>query len=129
MMRLRVRGLFLLVIIVVFACAITGTMIWKWKYEDSKAQADVDQLVQMDADSTGQAIQVLPLVMKYDKLNKSNPQGCPQMDALAQQVVAIFPEFRAPSDGLRIKLVPTEKMLYMLRYWMRNQGVSVPARP
>jgi hypothetical protein len=128
MMRLRVRGLFLLVIIVVFACAITGTMIWKWRYEDSKAQSDIEQLVQMDAGTTNSAIQALPLVMKYDKLSKANPQGCPQMDTLAQQVVSIFPEFRAP-DGPGIKLVPTEKMLYMLRYWMRNQGITVPARP
>jgi len=128
MMRLRVRGLFLLVIIIVFACAITGTMIWKWKYEDSKAQSDIDQLVQMDADTTSNAILALPLVMQYDKLSKANPQGCPQMDSVAQQIVTIFPEFKV-SEGPGIKLVPTEKMLYMLRYWMRNQGVSVPARP
>ena len=59
-MRLRVRGVFLLVIILVVACAFTGVMIWKWRYEDSKAQADVNQLVQMDAGTTSLAIQALP---------------------------------------------------------------------
>ena len=128
-MRLRVRGIFLLVKIVVFACAITGMMIWKWKYEESKAQSDMQQLVEMDADTAGHALTVLPLVMRYDRLSKANPQDSLQMDAVAQQVVTIFPEFRAPSSGPGIKLVPTEKMLYMLRYWTRNQDVTVPARP
>jgi flagellar basal body-associated protein FliL len=128
-LRLRVRGIFLLVIIVVFACAITGTMIWRWKYEDSKAQSDIDQLIEMDADTAGHALTALPLVMRYDRLSKTNPQDTPQMDAVAQQIVTIFPEFRAPAGGPGIKLVPTEKMLYMLRYWTRNQDVTVPARP
>ena len=128
-MRLRVRGIFLLVIIMVFACAVTGTMIWRLKYEDSKAQSDIDQIIAMDADYAAHALQALPLVMQYDRLSKANPQGSPQMDAVAQQVVKIFPEFRDPSSGATLKLVPTEKMLYMLRYWTRNKDVTVPPRP
>jgi len=128
-MRLRVRGIFLLVIIMVFACAVTGTMVWRWKYEDSKAQSDMDQIIAMDADYASHALQALPLVMQYDRLSKANPQGSPQMDAVAQQIVKVFPEFRDPSSGATLKLVPTEKMLYMLRYWTRNQDVTVPPRP
>jgi len=129
MMRMRVRGVFLLVIIVIFACAVTGTMIWKWKYEDHKAQSDMDQIVAMDAGTADMAIKVLPMVMRYDRLSKANPPDSVQMDAVAMQIVQVFPEFKIPADGAGIKLIPTEKMLYMLRYWLRNQGVTIPARP
>jgi len=119
-LRLRLKGWVALVVICSLATLIAGAMITRWKYEDSKEQQAWEEVLQADQELAIKAQQTLPLVERYDALQKVHPEGSPEADAVAQQILGMFPWFKAPDAGQTMKLIPVKRMRVQLAGYIRR---------
>jgi hypothetical protein len=119
-MRLRMKGVVPIVIIVALVVLIAGSMLFKVKYEDSREQAAWDAVLQADQRTAAQARQALPLVAKYEELTKAAAPGSQEVQSVAQQIVELFPQFRAPAEGSAVLLIPPEKMKRLLTHYAQR---------
>jgi type II secretory pathway pseudopilin PulG len=119
-LRLRIKGWVVITVICVLATMIAGAMIARVKYEDKKEQQAWEEVVLADQELAVKAEQALPTVERYDVLIRQHPEGSPEADALAQQIVDLFPWFRDPNSGQAARLIPVKRMKVLLTGYVRR---------
>jgi hypothetical protein len=117
---LRIKGWAAVTVICVLAALIAGAMIGRLKYEDSKEQQAWEEVLRADQDLALKAKQVLPMVERYTALTQQHPEGSPEIDALAEKIIEVFPYFRAPDAGQAPVLIPVKRMKAILAGYIRR---------
>lgn len=124
MMRLRIKGMVPIIIVMSLLVLIAGAMLFKVKYEDNEEQQAWNAVLEADQDLVERAKKALPLVAEYEALVKSANPDKAKVDAAAEKILALFPEFKAPDSGASVKLLPVERMRALLEGY-RSIGQTV----
>jgi hypothetical protein len=96
---------------------IGGGLIFKWKYEDARDQQAWEDFRQLDKANAERAALALPLVERYEALSVQYPGGTPEMETVAGEILALFPEFRPPG-GKSDRLVSIKKIKAILNHYL-----------